>query len=733
MRFFLAPYPAVRLLTVVSAGILCGLYQQAGLEPWLMLSAGAFLILLAGMAFDLLKKKDRAPAAGTVIWYHGFVFAAFCTLTVFYYRYVPEPSLLSWVGKDVILSGKVSGKPEVTAQGAGWQMQVGEVFHDGKTSRIDDRAKIFVKLRTGDRFSLQPGDVIRVKGRPMLIPASSNRGEYDARLQNSLKRVHVQVYCPGSWFILREQALSRWSFQCSVVNPVRNYIAGSIDRLFPEGEERIFVKGMVLGERDILPDEMYEAFKRTGTAHVLAVSGLHVALLAFGINVCLQRMKVTDAGRWLSFMLITAILTVYSAVTGNAASVQRAAIMSVVLLGGEALGRKSHPVNSLAAADLLILILEPSDLVNPGFLMTNGAVLGILALYAPLNGVVRDGGGFLHKIFKLFWSAFSVSLAAIIGVSPVIARYFGTFSLAGIAANLPVVLFSNLAMYAAMPMLLFDTVSPFIASLFAMSSFLFARLTLFFTLFFNRLPLASIPVKPDTPEVMAVYAAIAASVFSIYRKAWGVLAISVLLGCNVLLWYETFRPDDPRPGILTVNLGRSIATFVSTGSETILIDAGRKCRDMDRIRRQAETFGIGEPKAVVQFLSPDSLFGDLPAMRSMGPEDRSMSLRSIVVARPSEKLIRIWSRKRSLLMVSGIERLTEEQNAGADVVMVWVHRFTGQHYRQLESWKQAWKPRLLVAVPGPFLPGVQKALLDRFRREHPGVLVRHRSGQIVVR
>jgi competence protein ComEC len=657
------------------------------------------------------------------------VFSAFALHASNAFRFVPVPSLLSWVGHDVIISGEVDGRPVGSSFGAGMQLHVKEVFEAGRTTRIDDRANVVVRVPASGGFELQDGDYVRVKGRLGLIAVASNRGEYDSRLQNRFRRIHVQLFCAGPWLILREAPRSGFSLLRAVVNPVRRYLAGSIDQRFPPGRERQFVKSMILGERDLLPEELYDAFRRTGTAHVIAVSGLHVALLAYAANLCLQRLKVTTAGRWLSMVILVSVIALYSLVTGNAPSIQRAAIMSGMMIAGSVLGRKSFPVNSLAASDLIILLLDPLDLFNPGFLMTNGAVMGILTIHGPLSGMVPEGKKLLQRTTHLIWGSFSVSVSAMIGVSPIIALFFGTFSPSGIVANLPVVLFSNLAMYGSLPLFFFHGFAGQLASMFGVSAWFFARLTLFFTLLFSRMPLASVEVRPDIFDVAVFYAALAVVLFSFGRKAWGHAAIAVLCGTNLVLWHELSRPALKPPGIVTVNLGRDVAVLYSSGSETVLVDAGRRPGAWERIRRQSDLWGVAAPVAAVSLFSPDSVVGSLPVSRHPDSSG-TLALRSVVVSRLEDNVLRIDSKKRSMLIVSGMARLLRTKGEGA-CVMLWVYRFTGKQWRELDEWIAAARPHRMLLVPGPFMSAAQRTLLTRFAAGRPGVEIRSKSEQTV--
>lgn len=727
MRYFLPAYPAARLLVCAVAGIMAAI--SLPVDPFVWLAVAFFACVLTGIL--LVAGRNRPPYGRlsllSAFFYLTAVFSAFAFHASAVYRFAPSPSLLSRVGRDVILSGFIDGRPVDGNGVTTMKLRVTEVFEDGRTAAISDRAKVVVRMPKGEKARFQDAEFVRVKGRPGLIPVAANRGEYDPRFQNRLKGIHVQMFCAGPWCVLREPPKPGFSLYGSVVNPLRHYLAEALDRRLPDGDERQFVKSMILGERDYLSEELNDAFRRTGTAHVLAVSGLHVALLAYAVNLCLQRLKVTPAGRWLAMLLLVSIIALYSFVTGNAPSIKRAAIMSAMMIGGGTLGRKSYAVNSLAASDLVILLFDPFDLLNPGFVMTNGAVLGILALFRPIAALVPDGKALYRRILYLVWEAFAVGLSAMIGVSPVIAWYFGTFALAGIVANLPVVLFSNLAMYAALPLFLFHGIGGWIASLFGATTWLFARVTLFFTEWFSRMPLASIDARPALFEVAVFYLTFAFAFHALVNRAWGRAAVSVLAGLNLLLWHGLFTPTPQAPQVVTVNLGREMAVLYSSGGETCLVDAGRREGSWERLSRQSDSWGLAMPVAAASIFSPDPVIKRLPV--SLLPSGSgSLARPAFVVRRLDDKALRIDSKSHSLLLVSGLKRLEAQRADGADVVF-WVYRFTGKEWRRLDSWIAEARPRRMLVVPGPFMTAAQRELLRRYAAPRPQVEVRSRSRQ----
>jgi len=722
-RYFLPAHPALRLLACAIFGILAAIALPFSLFAWL--AAALLFCIVTGLLLFVNRKQypEGKLSAFLAVSYLLMVFFGFAFYASATFRLVPSPSLLSWVGREVIVSGIVDGRPVVSYGKARLRLSAREVFDEGRTVRVDEPVKVAIRMSGDQEFGIQQGDFVHVKGSVALIPPASNRDEFDPRWYSHLKGVHCQLFCIGPWMVRKGGQPTGFLPIQRVVNSLRNYLQSAIDQRFPEGPEQGFIKGMMLGERELVREEVYDAFRRTGTAHVLVVSGLHVALLAYAVNLALQRLRVTPAGKWVSLFILVAVIALYCVVTGNAPSTRRAAIMASVIIAGGTIGRKSYPLNSLAAADLIILLFNPLELLSPGFQMTNAAVVGILTVYPWLSSLIPDGDGVLRKVAHFFWSAFSVSLSAMIGIAPVIAWYFGTYSPSGIIANVPVVLFSSMAMYASFPMVLLHGVSGGLAELSGFSSWLFARTALWFVELFSRLPFASVELHPDLFGVAVFYLSVALALSAIASKAWGRLAVSVLIGLNMLLWHEVVRPAPDSPRMVTVNAGRDMALLLSSGSETLLVEDGRRPMDRDRIRRQSSLWGLAEPAASVGMFSVD-------LDEQLRPVNGGLisASRQFIVQRPAERVLRIDSKHGSWLLVSGLKRLEQTPANGADVVL-WIGRFTEKEWSLLESWVSSACPKRMLIVPGVAMPYVQRGLLERFAMQNPVVEVRSKSGQ----
>ena len=221
------------------------------------------------------------------------------------------------------------------------------------------------------------------------------------------------------------------------------------------------VAAMALGDRSALTKELKETYSKTGASHVLALSGLHL-----GIIYTLLSMLVVGR-RWQMITQVATVLSIWAFVflTGMSASVVRSAIMLTVyaLL---ALGhRQKMSVNTLAFTAIVMLLVTPKALFDVGFQMSFMAVFSIL-LFVPLFYRPFSAEYLMtHRAVSWLWGMVAVSVAAQIGVAPLIAYYFGRFSCYFLLTNFIVIPAATLILYLALGTLLIPSLGVVLASM----------------------------------------------------------------------------------------------------------------------------------------------------------------------------------------------------------------------------------------------------------------------------
>jgi len=201
-----------------------------------------------------------------------------------------------------------------------------------------------------------------------------------------------------------------------------------------------FINGILLGSRQNIPDDLKEAFNKTGTTHILAISGYNIMIISWAVLAGLVHFFRRRTAFWLSVVIIV----LFVILTGASASVVRAAVMGLLLLFANGYGRLYNPKNSIILAGAAMVWLNPFSLVfDIGFQLSFAAVLGLMYLYPYLDSK-------LSKVpkFGTLKEITLMTLTAQITVAPLLIYYFKNISFVSLPANILILPFIPAAMFA---------------------------------------------------------------------------------------------------------------------------------------------------------------------------------------------------------------------------------------------------------------------------------------------
>lgn len=224
------------------------------------------------------------------------------------------------------------------------------------------------------------------------------------------------------------------------------------------------VDAMLLGEKKSVPPFIYDSMIKTGTVHILVVSGFNVGLIFLVITLLLKMIRLPREAR---IFLAAPLLLLYCLVTGATNPVVRATVMAVVYLFSYLCKREADIYNGLALAALVILILNPQQLFDIGFQLSFASVMAIVYLYPRLESLVGVAKLKIHWL-KFILDGFLVSLAAWIGVVGLSAYYFKSFAPVTVLANVFIVPLATLINLCGLSLILAALISPALAYIFAL-------------------------------------------------------------------------------------------------------------------------------------------------------------------------------------------------------------------------------------------------------------------------
>jgi len=258
-------------------------------------------------------------------------------------------------------------------------------------------------------------------------------------------------------------------------------------RRYLDGASAGVIEAMVLGRKENLPNHIYQAMVRTGTVHILVVSGLNVSIVVLMINLVLKIFHIRRQPRLILALLFSII---YCLVTGSSTPVARATVMSGVFLLSYLWQRQPDVYNSLGLAALIILGVDPDQLFDIGFQLSFASVLAIAFIYPNIKSFLRLDNC-RNKALKFISENALVSLSAWLATAGFIAYYFKFFSPVTVLANIFIVPLASLITFCGFSLVAAGLVFPAAAGLFASSAKLAVLSLLAINNLFANLPLAS--------------------------------------------------------------------------------------------------------------------------------------------------------------------------------------------------------------------------------------------------
>lgn len=333
-----------------------------------------------------------------------------------------------------------------------------------------------------------------------------------------------------------------------------------------------FLAALLTGNDGFMDSDSRESFSKAGLAHILALSGLHVGIIAWIMSLALWPVR----NRRLRLVLTIAGLWAYALVTGLPLSVVRAVLMATIMMTGLILWRRTTPLNSLFAASFLIILFSPRSMLAPGFQMSFMAALSILTLTPLLNRV-----GPSRRILRNAVNAVVVPFAAMAGTGIISVFYFHSFPVYFLISNIIVGVFVPVLILAGVLIVAAAFVGLPSGALCGLTNLIYDLMTAIVD-FITSLPGATVDNIFISPGAFLVYfAAVASLALCLYRPApTKIVFASALLTAGIACAIY-HKERNAREAVYFLRNTSTTDILVSRGNSAMLITSATNTPDRD--------------------------------------------------------------------------------------------------------------------------------------------------------
>ncbi|MBN2075524.1 MAG: DNA internalization-related competence protein ComEC/Rec2 [Dehalococcoidales bacterium] len=486
-------------------------------------------------------------------------------------------------GRDNLqIKGIIRRDPEPGNKNTRLQVDVASIFLDEAWRNISGTALVFVPIYSDYNY----GDLLLIEGSPKTPPQLE---DFDYETYLARKGIYSTIFYPKITVLDTGLGIKPMEW----IYAFRNELAGVMDKTLIEPQASL-TKGILLGMRSTIPLSTRDEFNNTGTAHLLAISGLHLAIIA-GILVSLG-IRIFGRKGYVYIWMTIAAIWMYAILTGMNPPVLRSVQMISLFFAAELFGRQRSSIIALSFAAALMSGFNPQVLWDPSFQLSFTAMTGLVFIFPLLQSLSRrviisrfGETGIVTGITSATADSFSVSLSALAVVWPLVAYYFGIIS--------PV---APVATFFTLPALPGVIVTGFLSGVTGLIFLPVAQVIAWITWFFTSYVLLVVKAFSFIPAienhdigilpVMLYYAVLVLLLWFIYRrkvntdisvptagfislvpKKWIVIPLLVL---TVFTSVFACSMPDGKLHVYFLDVGQGDAILVCQGSRQILVDGG---------------------------------------------------------------------------------------------------------------------------------------------------------------
>ncbi len=563
--------PLIPVLLALICGISAGLYL-----PGLSGTFLAIIVVFIASAFFVCKERKVRLLPLALFFVLGYW------------------SLQGWIAPDLRSSnvsryiddkpwhiiGTIDGHPQCFPDRTRFTLDVETLTRKQMSYPVTGAIRVTIRANVE---GLRSGDRVACLAKLKEIRNFNNPGGFNYERYMAFRGITASAYVSKKELLVKLSA-SKTGWLSKSLNRSREAVSGLIERAAQQKEAGGLLKALIIGDRSEISRENREIFNRIGISHLLAISGLHIGMVAtlafFVFRYLLARSQRILLAAWVTrgaAVMCALPVLFYGFLAGMSPATQRAVIMVMVFLIALLLEREHDPINTLAVAALVILIISPTALFEISFQLSFVAVFSILYILRnlPFVAKLRSSPFRVQKRLALF---LLVSAAAILGTLPITLYYFNQTSVIGVFTNcLMVPLVGFLVVPLGLLAVLFLPVSATLSLWIMKAAVAIMQGGLSLAVLFSEIPFAAVKTVTPTLIEIGLYYALAWALLNFRKTRLAKVAlIGIALVClaDVTYWAtKRFGNQELRVTFIDVGQGNS-ALLELPGGRCMLVDGG---------------------------------------------------------------------------------------------------------------------------------------------------------------
>ncbi|NHA07057.1 ComEC family competence protein [Mucilaginibacter sp. HC2] len=430
----------------------------------------------------------------------------------------------------------------------------------------DANGTLLLTLKDSDAIALQYGDELLIPASYTPVDPPFNPAEFNYKKYLVHQNIYYQLFLfPGQYKLLKHDTGNPF---IAYALKLRQQMVVLFRQKLHDPNAIAVASTLILGYKADLSNDVLQAYSKTGTIHVLSVSGAHVAIIYLLMQWMLSFLNRYKYGRLLKMAIMILLISYYAMLTGFSPAVCRAAVMISMVIIGNTFVRHINMLNILAISALLLLLYNPFFITDVGFQLSYLSVVGLIVLQPVVYGWFQ----FKNKWADKLWALCSVSIAAQVITFPLSAYYFHQFPVYFLLSNLLIIIPTMVIMYSGIAYLLLAWV-PWLSNALAWileKSILLMNKALSII---EHTPFASInKIWFTTTEYLLTYALIISLFYFLYDKKTWVLKFGI--GCLFLLCVsisvKRYRADTSS-SVAFLNLRKNTGIVFKNGDKAVVL------------------------------------------------------------------------------------------------------------------------------------------------------------------